>query len=64
MRILLRRKEVVRRTALSASQIYRLMNDGEFPRQVQLSARSVAWIESEVEAWIDDRIDASGRKAA
>jgi len=64
MRILLKRKEVVRRTALSPSQIYRLMDDGEFPRQVQLSVRSVAWIESEIEAWIDNRIDASGRKAA
>lgn len=64
MKILLKRSEVARRTALSPSQIYRLMNQGEFPKPVQLSPRSVAWVEGEIEEWIEGRIEASRKEAA
>lgn len=64
MAVLLKRSEVVKKTALSASQIYRLMHAGEFPKAVQLSERSVAWVEHEVDAWIESRIEASRSAAA
>lgn len=53
---LIRRKEVQLRTGLGASSIYALMNKNEFPKPVILSIRRVAWIESDIERWILERI--------
>ncbi len=61
--VLLRRKEVERRTALSRSRVYALMKEGAFPKPVNLGSMSVAWVESEVTQWIADRI-ADSRQAA
>lgn len=52
----LRLPEVIRVAGLSRSTIYALMKKGEFPKGVQLSARSVAWSESQVLQWVQDRI--------
>lgn len=41
-------------TALSTSEIYRRIAGGEFPKQVTLGPKSVAWIESEVVAWCEE----------
>ncbi|EKO3406802.1 AlpA family transcriptional regulator [Vibrio fluvialis] len=48
----LKLKEVMEKTALSRSAIYRKMNDGEFPQSVSLGDRAVAWVESEVDEWM------------
>jgi prophage regulatory protein len=53
---LIRRKEVQTKTGLCASSIYTLMKKGDFPQSLQISIRCVAWIESEVDQWISDRI--------
>ena len=53
---LIRRKEVQAKTGLGASSIYAMMKNGEFPQCLNLSERRVAWIESEVDAWIANRI--------
>lgn len=53
---LIRRKEVEAITGLGASSIYALMKQGTFPQCLNLSERRVAWIESEVQDWIDARI--------
>ena len=55
---LLRRHEVEERTGLSRASIYRLMSQGEFPRQVRVSARGVRWKESDVTAWMQSRPEA------
>lgn len=49
----LKLKEVMEKTALSRSAIYRKMNDGEFPKSVSLGERAIAWVESEVDEWMD-----------
>lgn len=54
----LRRPAVEQVTGLKRSQIYRLMNRGEFPQAVRLSQQCVAWLEHEVIAWMDERIHA------
>lgn len=46
---------VMRMVGLSRSQIYKLIGEGQFPGQIRLSSRSVAWIEGEVIAWMRDR---------
>lgn len=45
------------KTALSRSAIYRKMNDGEFPKSVNLGDMAVAWVESEVDEWMDERLE-------
>ncbi len=52
---LLHLREVLTRTSLSRTSIYRLMDLGSFPAPVALGSR-VAWIESEIESWVQDRI--------
>ena len=50
-----RRKVVQDRTGLSRTVLYELIATNEFPRPVKISARSVAWRESEVTQWIESR---------
>ena len=59
---LIRRKEVQTKTGLGASSIYAMMKNGEFPQCLNLSERRVAWIESDVDQWINERI--ASHKAA
>ena len=56
---LLKRPDVRKRTTLSDSALYRLIEKGEFFRPINLGPRAVAWIEEEVNAWINSRIEAS-----
>ena len=53
---LIKLPEVKRRTTLSTSEIYRRLEAGTFPKQIKLGAKSVAWLEHEVQAWIDERV--------
>lgn len=55
----LRIGQVLQRGGISRSMLYALIAKGEFPRQVPLGARAVGWIESEVDAWIAERIEAA-----
>jgi len=55
-RTLIKKAEVVRRTALSETTIRRLISKSEFPKPFQLTeAGSVAWCQDEVNAWIESR---------
>jgi prophage regulatory protein len=56
---ILKLSEVKLITALSGSTIYRLISQGDFPKQIKLSERSSGWLQSEVEQWLQERIDAS-----
>ena len=63
----IRLPEVLTRTGYGRTTIYRKMEDGSFPRSVKLGgppidpnvfdSRAIAWIEDEVEQWIDSRIE-------
>lgn len=41
--------------ALSKSQLYALVAKKQFPAPIKLGIRSSAWLESEVEEWIEAR---------
>ena len=49
---LLRLGEVLTRTRLARSTIYRKMRDGSFPEPLKIGARAVRWPESEIDAWL------------
>lgn len=61
MELLLRLPEVCRRTGLSRSSLYRLVQAGKFEAPLKLTERSSAWRESAVQAFIQERIAAAGR---
>lgn len=56
---ILRLPTVLDRTGLSRTTIYQRQADGQFPKSVSLGARSVGWIEAEVEEWITRQIEQS-----
>ena len=40
----------------SASHLWRLERAGQFPRRVRLGGNRVAWLQSEVSAWVEGKI--------
>jgi len=54
---ILRRKQVEERTGLSRSTIYLRIQEGTFPRPINLGARAVGWLENEIEAWLSARLE-------
>lgn len=51
-------REVIELTSLSKTSIYRYMAEGSFPRNVSLGGRSVAWVSTEIEDWMRERMEA------
>ena len=51
---ILRLKAVLAATGLSRTTLYRRMQDGTFPENVQISTRCVGWRESAITAWSED----------
>ena len=68
---LIRKPEVEFRTGLKNTSLWKAMRDDGFPKSVKLSnvrkepnafgkgrdCRGVAWVESEVDQWIESRMD-------
>jgi len=54
---ILRRKQVEKRTGLSRSTIYLRIQEGTFPRPINLGVRAVGWLENEIEAWLAARME-------
>ena len=52
----LRLKQVKSLIGLCRSSIYNKINEGTFPRPVRLGPQSVAWLQSEVQLWMNERI--------
>jgi len=61
--VFLRLPDVKAITGLSKSSLYALIREKSFPAPVQLGARAVAWVKSEVRQWAAERVHAS-RSAA
>jgi len=57
---LLRLADVRDRVPYSRSTIYQLIAQGKFPKPISIGERAVAWLESDIDAWIQARIE-SGR---
>lgn len=51
---ILRLKAVLARTSISRATIYRKVAAGTFPRQRKLNARCAGWLESEIDAWMQN----------
>lgn len=56
----LRLSQVMERTGFKRTAIYKYISQGDFPKQVALTGRGVAWVESEIIAWQQQRMMARG----
>lgn len=54
----IRIREVCQKTGLSRSSIYDMIAHGNFPERVNLGGRTIAFVESEIDFWIAERIAA------
>ncbi|WP_027711505.1 helix-turn-helix transcriptional regulator [Dickeya chrysanthemi] len=61
---LIRLPEVQRRTGYSKAWLYRLINQDRFPQPVKIGSRSIAFVESEIDDWINQRIAESRGEVA
>jgi prophage regulatory protein len=52
----LRINEVRERIGLGRTSIYKMVNEGTFPKPVRVLGKKVAWIDSEVDEWMMQRI--------
>lgn len=55
---IIRLKAVLVRTGLGRSTLYMLQAEGKFPHSISLGARSVGWLSSEVDDWMQSKVEA------
>lgn len=53
---MMRLPEVMAKTGLSRTRLYAASQEGTFPKPCKIGERATAWVESEVDAWIEQRI--------
>lgn len=63
MKTILRLPAVKARTGLSRSSIYLRVSEGRFPKPISLGGRAVGWIETEINEWLDQQVEASRQRA-
>ena len=56
---ILRLPAVKTRTGLSRSTIYLRISEGNFPKPISLGGRAVGWVESDIQDWLQQQIDAT-----
>ncbi|PXZ07590.1 DNA-binding protein [Gilliamella apicola] len=52
-KILLRLPKVMEKTGLKRATIYFHIKQNTFPKQFKIGQRAVAWLESDIDDWID-----------
>lgn len=52
----IRLPEVLHLCGLSRSTVYDLISRNAFPAQISLGGKNVAWLHSEITAWMEERI--------
>lgn len=58
-KIIKRLNDVKSIVGLSRSSIYAMMATGNFPKSIPLGLRSVGWLESDIQDWIDSKVASS-----
>ncbi|MDO8908748.1 MAG: AlpA family transcriptional regulator [Pseudohongiella sp.] len=56
---ILRWPEVQTRTGICRSHAHDLVKKGKFPAPIKLGPRASGWVEADIDAWIQDRIECS-----
>ena len=58
----LRLPDVIARVGLKRASIYQRIQMGIFPKPVPLGARAVGWLEHEIIAWLNERVQMRGAR--
>ncbi|ELR7405179.1 AlpA family transcriptional regulator [Salmonella enterica] len=61
---LIRPSEVMNKTGFGKAWIYRLISQNRFPQPVKIGIRAIAFIESEIDEWIQLTIENSRKHVA
>jgi prophage regulatory protein len=56
---IIRLPEAIAKTGLARSTIYLLLKENKFPKSIHLGKRSIGFLESDIDDWIDTRISIS-----
>lgn len=59
---LIKLKTVMDCTGLASLTVYKFIAEGRFPKPVKLGARMVAWVESEIQDWIQEKISSRNER--
>ena len=56
-------KEVAEEINVSVTQVYKLVSLGRFPKPIKLGERGSGWLTTEIDAWLQSRVDARDEEA-
>lgn len=56
---LIRLPEASRRTGYGKAWIYKLIAQNRFPQPIKIGSRAIAFVESEIDEWVNKRISES-----
>ena len=55
----LRMSSLIQKVGLSRASIYRLMDQGGFPKSFKIGASAIGWDEADIDKWIAERKSAT-----
>ena len=61
---LFKANEVAEYVNVSKSQIYKLVQQGRLPKPIKLGERGSGWLITEIDAWLQSRVDARDEEVA
>ena len=59
----LKAKQVAEEINVSVPQVYKLVGLGRFPKPIKLGERGSGWLTSEIDDWLQSRVDARDEEA-
>ena len=57
-------KEVASEISVSVPQVYKLVSIGRFPKPIKLGERGSGWLITEIDAWLQSRVDLRDEEVA
>jgi prophage regulatory protein len=61
---ILKVKQVAEEINVSVPQVYKLASLGRFPKPIKLGERGSGWLTTEIDAWLQSRVDARDEEVA
>ena len=58
----LKAKQVAEEINVSVPQVYKLVSIGRFPKPIKLGERGSGWLTTEIDAWLQSRVDEEMRR--
>ena len=57
-------KDVASEISISVPQVYKLVKLGRFPGPIKLGERGSGWLTTEIDAWLQSRVDVRDEEVA